>query len=247
MNILLIDDEAPIRNNMKALLEKYVPESVVLGEADGVQTGLELLQQHQPDVLFLDVEMKDGTGFDLLSQYGKPAFKVIFVTGHDRYALKAFKYSAVDYLIKPVDPQELVQSLHRIGATSSPAYDQQMENLMANRKRESEDQKIVLKDLETIYLVSIRDIIRCEAQNNYTIFYLADGRKITISVTLKEYDKLFAEHSFFRSHQSHLINLSHFDRYDKKNGGIIYMKDGSTVPLANRRKDLLINKLQELH
>ena len=247
MNIILIDDEAPVRANLKALLTRYIPEGEVIGEADGVQSGLKLLEEKTPDLLFLDVEMKDGTGFDLLSQYGPPEFNVIFATGHDRYAVKAFKYSAIDYLIKPVEPNELRQAVDRATAQPKSERTQKVDNLIENQKRPSADQKILLKDLETVYLVAVKDIIRCESVNNYTIFWLHDGRKITITITLKEYERLLSDQGFFRSHQSHLINLEHFDRFDKKEGGIIYMKDGSKVLIANRKKDLLIERLKQLN
>jgi len=246
LKIILIDDEAPVRANMKALLAKYVPESEIIGEADGVQAGLALLEKEEPDILFLDVEMKDGTGFDLLSQHGTPAFHIIFATGFDQYAVKAFKYSAIDYLIKPIDPIELKAAVDRVANQPKALQPQQVDNLVQNNKRSSDDQKLILKDLENIYLVSLKEIIRCESENNYTLFWLEDGRKITITITLKEYERLLSDQGFFRSHQSHLINLQHFDRYDKKEGGTIYMKGGGSVPLSSRKKDQFLEKLVNL-
>lgn len=247
MRVVLVDDDDVVKDNLKTLLSIYVPDAEVVGEADGIKTGLECLMKHKPDLLLLDVEMKDGTGFDLLSIYGSLDFKVIFITGHDAYAIKAFKFSAIDYLLKPVDPELLSKALDR----AKTAIDQNEQNLKVttlehNRNTPPQNQKVILKDAETVYLVTVSDIIRCEAQANYTKFYLNDGRKILVSKTLKEYDSLFDGKLFFRAHQSHLINLLHFDRYEKKDGGIIHMKDGSLLPVAVRKKDQLMEALEKL-
>lgn len=241
MRIVLIDDDEVVRDNLRTLLAIYAPECAVIAEADGVQTGLTCLKKYQPDLLLLDVEMKDGTGFDLLSIYGQLDFKVIFVTGHDGYAIKAFKFSAIDYVLKPIDPEDLVSALNK---AKKPVDKQEqnlkVRNLVQNKNEGSKDQKIVLKDAETVYLIAVKDIIRCESETNYTRFFLTDGRILMISKTLKEYDSLFEGQFFFRAHQSHLINLQHFDRYDKREGGILHMKDGSTLPVAVRKKESLM-------
>lgn len=247
MRIVLIDDDATVRENLKILLSLYASESQVVGEADGVQEGLTCIRNHKPDMVLLDVEMKDGTGFDLLSIYGPLDFKLIFVTGHDAYAIKAFKYSAIDYVLKPVDPDDLKSALEKAAQThDSDVQNLKVANLVQNKSTPPFDQKIILKDAETVYLVSVKDIIRCESEANYTKFFLLDGRMVMVSKTMKEFDKLFEGQSFFRAHQSHLINLLHFDRYEKKEGGIVHMKDGSTLPVAIRKKDALMSALEEL-
>jgi two-component system LytT family response regulator len=224
----------------------YASDSEVIAVANGVRAGLECLKKHKPDLLLLDVEMQDGTGFDLLAMYGELDFKVIFVTGHDAYAIKAFKFNAIDYILKPVDPDELVKAL----AKAQKPLDKKEQNLsvanLTKKKVTGSEQKIILKDSETVYLVSVKDIIRCESEANYTKFFLIDGRKLTISKTLKEYDSLFEDHVFFRAHRSHLINLLHFDRYEKKDGGTLIMKDGSILPVAVRKKEALLQALDQL-
>ena len=248
MRIVLVDDDANVRDNLKTLLSIYANDCEVIAEANSVKSGLECLKNNKLDLLLLDVEMQDGTGFDLLSIYGKLDFNVVFVTGHDAYAIKAFKYSAIDYILKPVAPEELKSAIEK--AKNSPNVEEQnlvVSNLVENKEKPDSDKKIVLKDTETVYLVSVKDIIRCESEANYTKFFLIDGRKLTISKTLKEYNKLFEGQLFFRSHQSHLINLLHFDRYEKKEGGIVHMKDGSTVPVAVRKKEVLMHALEQLH
>lgn len=247
MRIVLVDDDPSVRENLKMILSAYASDCEVVAEADGVKSALEVLKKNKPDLLLLDVEMQDGTGFDLLSIYGELDFKVIFVTGHDTYAIKAFKYSAIDYLLKPVDPEELKVALRKASKPLDKKEQQlTVSNLFENKEKAEADKKIVLKDSETVYLVSTEDIIRCESEANYTKFFLIDGRKLTISKTLKEYDKLFEDLSFFRSHQSHLINLLHFDRYEKKDGGMVVMKDRSTVPVAIRKKEALLHRLENL-
>ncbi len=247
MRIVLVDDEDVVKDNLKTLLSIYVPDAEVVGEADGIRTGLECLKKHKPDLLLLDVEMKDGTGFDLLSLYGPLDFKVIFITGHDAYAIKAFKFSAVDYLLKPVDPELLSNALNKAKlAIDNSEQNLKVANLVQNQKTPLLDQKVILKDSETVYLVAVKDIIRCESEANYTRFFLANGRKLMVSKTLKEYDSLFQGPFFFRAHQSHLINLLHFDRYEKKEGGTVHMKDGSSLPVAVRKKDQLMQALEQL-
>ncbi|MFK7953471.1 MAG: LytR/AlgR family response regulator transcription factor [Ekhidna sp.] len=246
MKVALIDDESPMRDNMKALLHKHVPEAQVIGEAEGVVEGLELLSSINPEVLFLDVEMKDGTGFDLISRYGKPDFQVVFVTGHDKYAIKAFKYSAIDYLLKPVDPLELKSAVEKVVRTTAIEQEQLITNFLDNNNKEAQDRNIVLKDADSVYLIAIKEIIRCQSDNNYTIFFLEDGRKLMVSRTLKEYERLFDDQPFFRTHQSHLINLSFFSKYEKREGGVVSMKDGSKIPVATRKKDVLLEILSQI-
>ncbi|MEQ9402516.1 MAG: LytTR family DNA-binding domain-containing protein [Cyclobacteriaceae bacterium] len=248
MKIVLVDDDSTVRDNLRTLLSMYVKEAEVIAEADGVQAGLKCLSEFTPDLLLLDVEMKDGTGFDLLSLYGHLDFKVIFVTGHDAYAIKAFKYSAIDYILKPVDPDELIRAIGKAkDVLTLEEQNVKVSNLVGNKNIPRADQKILLKDAETVYLIAVKDIVRCESETNYTKFFLVDGRKLTISKTLKEYDALFQDQSFFRAHQSHLINLVHFDRYEKKEGGIVHMKDGSTLPVAVRKKEALMEALGDLN
>lgn len=247
MRVVLIDDDSAVRENLKILLSIYAPDAQIVGEANGVQAGLACIKANNPDLVLLDVEMQDGTGFDLLAIYGDLDFKLIFVTGHNEYAIKAFKYSALDYVLKPVDPDDLKVALEKAGQ----AFDDKEQNLkvttlVQNKQSPSADQKVILKDAETVYLVAVNDIVRCESEANYTHFFLADGRRVMVSKTLKEYDQLFAGQSFFRAHQSHLINLLHFDRYEKKEGGIVHMKDGSTLPVAVRKKDALMSALENL-
>lgn len=247
MRIVLVDDDSIIRENLKTLLSIYAPNMQVIAEADGVKAGVACIREHKPDLVLLDVEMKDGTGFDLLAFYGQLDFKVIFVTGHDAYAIRAFKISAIDYVLKPVDPDDLVAALKKAEAMGEASEQQiKVANLVHNNRENISNQKIILKDTDTVYLVAVKDIVRCASETNYTRFFLTDGRILMVSKTLKEYDTLFEGQHFFRAHQSHLINLLHFDRFEKKDGGTIFMKDGSSLPVAVRKKDSLLSALEKL-
>lgn len=248
MRIVLVDDDSVIRENLKTLLSIYAPNMRVIAEADGVKAGVACIREHKPDLVLLDVEMKDGTGFDLLAFYGQLDFKVIFVTGHDAYAIRAFKISAIDYVLKPVDPDDLVAALKKAEAMGETSEQQiKVANLVQNSREDISNQKIILKDADTVYLVAVKDIVRCASETNYTRFFLTDGRILMVSKTLKEYDTLFEDQNFFRAHQSHLINLLHFDRFEKKDGGTIFMKDGSALPVAVRKKDSLLSALEKLN
>ncbi len=247
MRLVLIDDDIAVIDNLKTLLSIYFPDLEVVAFAHSVKEGIECIRQNQPDLVLLDIEIDGGTGFDLLAIYGEIDFQLIFVTGHNDFAIKAFKYSALDYVLKPVDPDDLVKAIEKAQKMNdSTELSLKVSNLVENRSYTSQDQRIVLKDSENVYLVTLKDIIRCESDANYTRFYLQDGRTLIISRTLKEFDAMFKDLNFFRTHQSHLINLNYFDRYEKKEGGIVHMKDGSTLPVAVRKKDQLINALNHL-
>lgn len=244
MKAILIDDQDHVRENLRMMIESFVPEIEVVAEAKGVRSGLESIRQHQPDLVFLDIEMKDGTGFDLLALFGNPDFKVIFVTGHDGYAIRTFKVSAIDYILKPVDAGDLVRAVEKARIQPTLKEIQVKQALRNAQARTLETQQIVLSDAENIFLVELHNIIRCQAEDNYTRFFLEDERVILVSKTLKEYSEILEQNKFFRSHQSHLINLRFFDHYDRRDGGMIYMKDGSQVPLATRKKELLFSLLK---
>ncbi len=243
MRALLIDDQSYVRENLKLLLGEFAPHIQVVGEADGVKSGLQCIKEHQPDLVFLDIEMPDGTGFDLLSLVKERTFKVIFVTGHVGYAIRAFRVAAIDYLLKPVDADDLVEAIAKVSRYPSIQDIQVKEAIQA--QSEEKLRQLVLSDAESVYLVQVSDIIRCQSEDNYTRFFLVDGRKLLISKTLKEFSELLEKCGFFRSHQSHLINLGFFDHLDKRDGGIIYLKDGTLVPLATRKKDQLLQALKE--
>jgi len=191
--------------------------------------------------------MKDGTGFDLLKQLPAIDFKLVIVSGHHEFALQAFRFSAIDYLVKPVDQDELHETLARINTNTAQPWQQMMDVLKHSIQPAKEtDRKIVLKDMNAVYVVSVSSIIRCEASDNYTTFYLMDQPPIIVSRPLKEYEELLSPLKFFRAHQSHLINLSHLQQFNKREGGSIKMKDGSEVPVSTRKREALLVELTKL-
>lgn len=243
MNALIIDDKSTLRENLKLILNIYLPDIEVIGEADGVQSGLSLLKSHSPDIVFLDIEMNDGTGFDLLSLYGKIDFKLIFVSGHEEFALKAFKFSAIDYLVKPIAPDDLIKAVKKAANISFNDQNKNLENYHESNGQSSKG-KILLNDSKNSYPVEPAEIIRCEAKSNYTLIYLTDDQKIVMSKTLKYFDQLLPKDIFFRSHQSHLINLMHLEKFSKQDGGELLLKNGHRIPLASRRKEEFLKIFQ---
>ena len=244
---ILIDDDSNLRNGMKSLLSRYAPQIHIIGEADSVESGTALLLQNPPQVLFLDIHLGDGSGFDLLEEVnkkGKLNSQIVFITAHEQYAIKAFRFSALDFLLKPVDPEELEKVIGKlknvIDKNDNVAHiDLLLENI---RKKVDNFKRIALSNSDGIHLFEVSDIIRCESEDNYTKFYIKNNKPILISRTLKEYEDLLTEHGFERIHQSHLINLAYLKSYIKKDGGYVVMADNSNLPISQRKKD----RLQEL-
>lgn len=245
MKTVIIDNERDPREALKAMIAYFCPELEVIAEADGVESGLALLEKTQPDLLFLDVEMDDGTGIDLLRRLGKVDFHVVFYTAFDKYAIDAIRLSAVDYLLKPVDGPDLQNAIARIRELEQPAdLKTSIESLTYNYgEREKNDKKLILKDKENIYILNIPDIIRLEGEGSYSTFYTQNGEQYVVSKNLKTYEKLLLEKGFFRSHTSHLINLEFVRKISRKEGDLIVMTDNSQVPLARRRKEELFRLL----
>lgn len=245
---VLIDDDKHLRTGLKALLERYTNEINIIGEAESVKTGIATLTKLQPQVIFLDIHLSDGTGFDILEQLAKSkgttSAHIVFITAHEQYAVKAFKFSALDFLLKPVDPEELQNTIAKIkqavGKNNSFEHiDLLLENI---RKKVDNFKRIALSTSDGIHLFEVSDIIRCEAKGNYTEFFIKNHKPLLISRTLKEYEEMLTEHGFERIHQSHLINLSYLKSYIKSDGGYVIMADNTSIPIAQSKKE----KLQEL-
>lgn len=240
MKAILVDDVENSRIALRSDLEDYCKEVSIVGEASGVVDGVKLIHKVKPDLVFLDIEMGDGNGFDLLEMFETIPFQTIFITGMDNYAIKAFKYSAVDYLLKPVDPADLEEAVKRAQEHIGHSHQSQYEVLKESvRSPVEKATKLALHSKEKVVIANISDILRCESDDNYTRFHLNDGRKLLISKTLKEYDGLLSEHGFLRVHQSHLVNPEYIKEYVKVDGGHLLMPDGKEVPIAHRRRDVV--------
>lgn len=248
MNTLIIDNESPAREFLKTSLKAYCPELNIIGEANGVATGLKAILSLKPELVFLDVEMDDGTGMDLMGLLPEVTFHVIFYTAHEKYAMDALKMSALDFLLKPVDPDELLAAVTK--AKNRANLQDQLQKLQALVHNyggaEPHEKKLILKDRDHIFLVKVGEIIRCEGEGGYSTFYTAEGEKIMVSKTLKTYEKPLVEKGFFRVHASHLINLSEIRKISKRDGGYVIMSDGKEVSISRRRKDDLMTAIDRL-
>jgi two-component system, LytTR family, response regulator len=247
LHALIIDDEDHMRDSLTKLLAKHCPQVVVEGEAISVASGIMAIHDIHPDLVLLDIQMGDGTGFDLLNSLPVIDFKVIFITAYDHYALQAFRFSAVDYLLKPVNPELLAEAVERAGLLIQEHHNLQMQALQENlRNIEHHNRKIILKTTENIYLIDLNDIISCESENNYTSVYTKDESKILVSKTLKEYDNLLAGFGFYRVHKSYLINLAHIKRFEKQDGGYIVLTNDLKIPVASRKRDEMMELLEKM-
>lgn len=242
---LIIDDIENSRVTLKHDLEKYCPQIKITGEAESVKTGIEAIENLHPDVVFLDIQLGDGTGFDILEQIGKFEFQVIFTTALDSYGIKAIKFSALDYLLKPIDPDELVEAVNKLEHDTSKGGIQESISLLLENMRDIQpgNKRIALNSADKVHMVYIKDIIRCESQGGYTIFYLTTNEQIVVTKNLKEYEQLLEEYSFIRVHHSHLINFSYLKEYVKKDGGYAIMMDKSQVPVSFRKRNNLLDMI----
>lgn len=243
---IIIDDIEQARITLKKDLEVYARDVEVIGEAGGVIEGAKLLKTTRPDVLFLDIQMQDGSGFDLLDILKEIPFKIIFITASDAHAIKAFRYAAIDYLMKPVDPDELVAALGKLRekkVNESEKYNLLNDTLKNHHKPQT---RLALHTQDKIHIVGISDIIRCESNVNYTEFYFTGGKKLLVTKTLKDFEDLLSEQGFYRVHQSHLVNTKFIKEFVKTDGGYLLMQDGTSVPVSTRKRAQVMEMIERL-
>ncbi len=246
MKAVIIEDEERSRIVLQNLLETYCPEVEIAGMADAVTSGIKLLREEQPDIVFLDVQIGGGTGFDILDKMEDLHAAVIFTTAYDHYALKALKFSAIDYLLKPIDIEELKVAVRKAGLNSDSVEDQyKIQNLLSNLKNPTQDPVLLVSTMEAVEFVRIVDIVRCEAEGAYTNLYLRDQRPILVSKVIKEFEFLLQEYGFYRVHQSHLINLKEVHKYVKSDNYLL-MRDGAQIQLARSRKEEFFKVLHKV-
>jgi two-component system LytT family response regulator len=246
---IVVDDEQRARESITAILHRVFPEVDLLGEADGVETAYKLIERVKPNVVFLDIKMGDGTGFDLLQRYQRIPFKVVFVTAFDEYAIEAFKFSAFDYLLKPINTNELRETLERLKESLDQQEDLSVKinAFLANMDTlNTAQKKIVLKTASSIHLVNLVNIVRCEADANYTWVYVKDQPKVLISKPLKHFEDMLDGFGFLRVHQSHLVNLNFISRIDKVDGGTLILSDNTSIPISVRKRNQLFHLLENL-
>jgi len=243
---LIIDDLEQARTTLKKDLSTYATDIEIVGEAEGVVSGAKLLRTVQPDILFLDIQMQDGSGFDLLDILPEINFKIIFITASDAHAIKAFRYAAIDYLVKPVDPDDLQSALARFRENylNEDAKYKLLSDSLKNR--ENPTKRLALHAQDKINIVNIDEIVRCESQINYTTFFFIDGTRIVVTRTLKDFDDLLSDQGFYRVHQSHLVNMKYIREFIKGDGGYLLMTDQSEVPVSVRKRSVVLEMIGAL-
>ncbi len=242
---IIVEDELHSREFLKNLVTDYCPEISLSAMASDVEEGVAAIKAHQPDIVFLDIEMQTGTGFDLLQQFPVPEFDVIFTTAYDHYAIKAIKFSAIDYLLKPIGIEELQQAVKKVtdkkaSSGNQAALQMLIKNLQAPQKTE---QSITLATSEGLEFVPLQQIIRIEASGPYSYFFLKNNRKIMVSKHLKEYELLLSDHGFFRPHNSHIINIREVKRMVRTDGGYAVMSDDSKIGISPKKKDEFMQQM----
>ena len=244
MKAIIIDDEQDCCDVLVTLIERYCPAVSVAGIFTSAQEGLNALMQNGIDLAFLDIRMPHMDGFELLEKLPPFDFAVIFTTSYDQYAIKAIRYSALDYLLKPVDKEELQIAVRRATERSTPVLSQQLELLVQRMNRPAQKtNRIALPTMEGLNIIPADSIISCSSSSNYTILSLKDGKKLTVSRTLKEIEEMLEGHSFFRVHHSYLVNLSEVRKYIRGEGGQLIMSDESSVDVSRSKKDHLLKEL----
>lgn len=246
MKILIIDNEAPIRAMLCMMLQSVITNTDEIYEATGVKQGITKITEHEPDVVFLDIEMDDGTGFDLLNQLHTIKFQLIITTAHNKYAIDAFKVSAIDYLLKPISQSDLIKSLEKAKLYISHSHvEHQLKILMQQiNKTDGYNKKIVLKDLDNTYFININDILYCEAGGTYTKFFFSNTNPILVSKNLKEYESVLEPLGFIRTHHSYLVNPNKIKMINKKDQGCLVLEGGSLVPISQRKKEIVLKKIE---
>ncbi|MBC7826877.1 MAG: response regulator transcription factor [Chitinophagaceae bacterium] len=246
---IIIDDEKHCIERLSDLLKENFANQVHLMESfNTVEDGIKAIEKLRPDLVFLDVQIHNKTGFDLLRHFDKIFFRVIFTTAFDKYAVQAFRFSAADYLLKPVDPEELKQAVGKLslGTGTNTVSDTVLHLLNNIRETQIASKKIGIPVITGLVFIQVSEIIRCQSDINYTTFFLKDKQKLLVAKTLKEYEEILNDYHFFRVHNSHLINLAYIKSYHKGKGGSVTMTDGSEIEISTRRKDDFLKKMAEL-
>lgn len=245
MKTIIIDDELSGRETLQQLILRHLPELNIVALPDSIESGIQSIQQHQPDLLFLDVELRRGTGFDLLERLDQRDFEVIFVTAYDQYALDAFRVSALDYLLKPINVEKLKTAVYKAKEyIRLKDQEDRIRFLLDQLKGQSEKpERIVLPTTNGFRMVPIKEIVRAESESNYTNFHLEDGTRLMVSRTLKEFENTLLQGGFYRIHRRHIVNMDRVTRYIKGKGGEVEMSDGNFLPVSRDRKEDFIRIL----
>jgi len=247
MRTLIIEDEPRAISALKQELQLNCPEVIILDIAHSVSEGLLKIKQHQPDLIFLDIQLSDGLGFDILKQIDHITFKVIITTAYSNYALKAIKFSALDYLLKPIGSEALVTAVSKVKNQDQFNLSEKIEAFIQNQNSINKNKRIALQTQKGLFLHNVSTIIRCNSEGNYAYIHFENGTKLLVSKTLKELEEMLSSYGFERIHHSHLINLDHLVSYISKDGGYVIMSEKTTLPVSQRKKKQFLKRLEKLN
>jgi len=241
---IIVDDEQKSRESLRILLQDFCENVEICALCQNVAEGIEAIKQHHPDVVFLDIQMQRETGFDLLAKINPVNFEVIFTTAHSEYAIKAFKFSAIDYLLKPIDIDDLQKALAKVEQKQNQNISGRLEHLIQNLKSSTpENYKLALPTTDGLVFIKLNDILYCEASSNYTEIYTFNKNKYIVSRTLKQYEDLLGEHNFFRIHNSYLINLNAIKKYVRGDGGYVVLENDVSLDVSKRKKEAFLSRI----
>ena len=242
---IIVDDEIHCRKTLGILLKEYCPGVQLIEQCEDAESGFAAIERHKPHLVFLDIEMPNMNGFEMLERLPEVKFEIIFTTSYDQYAIKAIRFSALDYLLKPVDPGELQRAVEKATQRLQYPLPQQLEILLQKLHQPvASVQKIALPTMEGLQMIAVNSIISCASDSNYTLFFLKNKQKLIVSRPLKEIEEMLEEYSFLRVHNSYLVSLNEIDKYVKGEGGYLVMSDGSSIDVSRSKKETLLNKLR---
>jgi two-component system LytT family response regulator len=237
---IIIENDDQAAGLITKTVEAYIPNVSIIAQAKDIKSGIGLINDNDPDLVLLDIRLSDGSGFDLIDHFGKADFKVIFISNYADYAIKAIQYDAIGYLLKPLVEEELAQALKK--ADDLIRFEEKLHTkaLGESIKGLNKSHRMVLKSIDQVHVVDTSDIVHIEADGNYSTFYLRDGRKIVISKSTREYEEILLDQGFHRIHKSHIVNINRMSYFNKADGGTLVMCNGDQVPVASRKRDMLM-------
>ncbi len=248
MKVLVVDDEKNAREAIVTLLELYFPADTIIYQAESVHSAVDVIYKTDPDLLLLDIQLKDGSGFDILRKLDAISIPVIFITAYEEFAIRAFKFSAIDYLLKPIDPDELQQAVLKAKQKiEKERIADRLEVFTRHFKEAESNRRMVLKTADAIFFIQLEDIIYCQAEGAYTRFFLANEKPILVSRSLGEYEEMINSRHFIRVHQSFLVNMNRVIRYEKGDGGNLIVYREQSIPVSIRKKETVLEYMNSLH
>jgi len=246
LSALIVDDEKNGRENLAGLIQSHCPQIRVVGEARSVEQAIAGIQEHQPQLIFLDIEMPGGNGFQLLEHFKDFPFEVIFVTAYDNYAIRAIRFSASDYILKPINLNELIAAVGKVSLRiRNRSENERIRQLYLNTMHPA-NPKIGLPTGERVEFVEVKSIIRCQGESNYTHIYFADRKPLLTAKSLIEFEELLAEYNFIRVHKTHLVNLNQVTSFTKNDGGVLFLSNGDSVAISRRRKEFTLEQIRNI-